>query len=452
MNILSASQTLRDCNHRLRVLNISETDLPGHTLSPQWYNGQYAIIKLIFTRIAIAVIEPLAFNVAAFRELYLLEIHNVLHIIAYDSNIFFGLPKLRILQVTETTIAPSKMPANALRLLHQRLEIFAYAGDIGRGPVLTNLFGGVRMIFLHSIGINCLDNPCLNTIAAANFTGLIAIRLLKIYKCGIESIEAGAFDQIADTLMQLYLHANPLLQLHLEAFRFYLDQWPIDVWSMPKALILYGANSPYNCTIELYWLRNATVISLHYDAEFVESMICMNDVHDLNVRARKQRQFVHPARWHLNHSWISKYAFPKRQMTFNVANRSLHVTQAMPDNYRLLMWPINDVATIQHSDCPTPMWIKSNVDCQRRHHSVETIEIAELKTERFVTACVIHISMRKESLPMHCITIHCHDGFVFNWLYYGIGMVIDFLIMVIIIIIIFSRRRTIENTSNINSS
>lgn len=391
---------------------------------------------MIFDAIHITAIEAGAFNKRAFQQLRTLKIYNLVHIIEYHEEMFDGLWEVLRLQIQELTPARWQPPVDLLRPFNEYMEFFFYEGDIGDAPVLTDLFGRSKLLSLHTILMNCFGWSRFGTMAANNFTGLPAIREINLVNCGIVSIEIGAFDEIAKTLIALHFIANPLLQLSLDHFRYYLDKWPAYGRHVPKHLLLfYPGDLPYQCSLEFYRIRNMTMISFHYAANNMKKLYCENDIHLANVSAQPPQQLVHPKRWHLNHSLIHEYVFRKFQLRFDAINRTMFVSQFDSDDYRLFVWPINRKTLIGKRKCP----LAADAKCQRRRKPIETIAGTELRNDSgLIAACVIHISMRKESVPMHCQTIRLDldvddrtiDDFVFNWLYYGLAMLIGTVVLI----------------------
>lgn len=387
--------------------------------------------------VAIAIIEADAFNVPAFEQLLGLIMHNMLHLSEYHFNMFSGLQMLNELCIFEFDNSVQNPPSNWLQPLHEHLEYFVYDGDIGNESVLTHLFGGPPMMELKIIDISCWNRP-LHMIAAANFTGLIAIDYLALIECGIQFIQKGTFDRMTATMTQINLSKNPLLKLSVTPFRMYLDRWPANVPSVVKTLVLYVlGDEPLNCTRGLYRLRNITLIALEYNLDRFHDMHCVNDVHTDKV---SHQQTIHPDRWRLPHADVQKYAFRRFQLRYVAANRSVTVQQPKSSAYRLLVWPIgSEVASEQR--CLSPM----HVMCHRGNRAIETTFIPTFNKSHqsdranLAAACVIYISLRKHSLPLHCITMHLKeltmdDGFVFSWYYFGKGVITGYLIVVSVII------------------
>lgn len=415
-------------------LSAVEIDLPERTLHANWYDGKNPITALEFYRMEIVAIEPNAFESQVFNDMETLLIENLLHITEYRWEMFIGLENLYFLTIKEKKSERHSHQTNLLRLFSENLEHFSYFGDLGTGSVLTHLFGGSTMFRLTDIIMRCRAGR-FRVIAADNFTGLRAIEDIDLHACGIETIELGTFDRIARTLLALTLRENPLTKLSSNSFQPFLDKWPATARDAAKDLKFFESGDlGIKCSLEFYRLRNATIISFTYDENRMEELMCENDVHVLDRKALRETQFVHPLRWHLNHSDVDHYAVRKFRLRFNATDRRLRVIQADPLGYRLFIWSVNRNALIGQK-CPLPTWIADNVDCQLRNRWLEVAEIPEFNgTDNLIAVCVIHDSLRKQSVPLHCNTIRTMDllggtvkGFTFNWLYYGIGMALGIL-------------------------
>lgn len=425
------------------------------TILPGWYNGQKLIHHLNLYIVFITAIEPNSFDTRAFRQLRLLTIVSNNQKIFYPVDIFNGLRELLVLNIMSGfKTANSLLPANFLKPMARSLQTFKYIGSAGTYPILTDFFGGSKLMALTTIQMLCISTN-FRTIVAANFTGMVAIQVLQLLRCGIESITSGAIDQIAETLTFFSLLQNPLLELNLDRFRGYLDSWPTHFRKSisGKSLMAHSDTYlvPYNCSHEFYRLRNATLISFHYQLSTIvrpTRMLCKHDIHEPSEHdSNCSQQIFHTQRCYPFLSNIYKYVFRAFQMRFDEEKRTLTISQCDLDAYRLLMWSINDSNSMGKLKCPPFSWIRANVHCQRRRQAIESIDILE-STNRsdLIAACVIHISMWKQSVALHCRTIRVElaiDDFTFNWLHYGIAMLIgtSFLIAVGVVLVICVGRK-----------
>lgn len=416
------------------ALNITASNLPTKTLSTNWYDGSRQISYLYFDWMNITVIEANAFKCRAFRQLRQLTIRNALHIIEYHAGMFNGLQELMALDVIEVDQRSGPMPEELLETLFECLEHFQYAGDIGNEPVLTNIFGGTELLSLRIIGIDCHGTSTFRLIAAENFTGLPAVIHLALFECGIETVGVGAFDQIAETLLILELKENPLLELSLSQFRRFFDRRLNDA----KYLVISPPGGKmFDCSMEFYRIRNVSTISFRYDGQMFLDMRCENDVHQSDG---PQRQIIQPLRWGLNHSFIQKYAFRAFQLHFDAVNQTLLISQHDPDAYRLFIWSIDSKTSHGKSKCPLNKWIGANVRCEKRNQSTEAITIPKFKNDSVLSAvCVIHISMWKQSLPLHCRIVrfsleeeNIYDDSTINWWYYTMAIFVAIIVLILI--------------------
>lgn len=434
-------------------LHIGKTTFPNETIPFGWYNGEYLIASLSFDWIAIRIIEANAFDATGLQQLLALSIHNLLHVIEWHMMAFDGLKFLAEMLLYETHESTMILPEHFLEPLRVRLRYFAYSGDSGDGPVLTNLFGHSNFLNLQFIDFHCWIHS-MRTIAAANFTGLPVIESLTFTRCGIETIEAGAFDQITATLLRLRLHDNLFIATSFTALRPFLDRLPSNIGHYPKYLQLYSPDEvPNYCSVEFYRMRNMTIISLQYYTDSMLYLYCMNDLHELGPIGRQQ-QIVHPERWHLPHKAVYKYAFRRFHMRLMAANRTLMIIQSNVDNYRVVIWNIEQRTARHRHFQPFYTWIRTNVECQRRNRTIELIPIPLMANDQnLIAACVIHISMKKQSVPLHCVTIQLMrvlDDFAFNWLYFGLALVIGIGALTLICIFIESMIQTSNTPSTSN--
>lgn len=414
---------------------MSSARLPNRILSARWYSGElYRITHLIFGFTGIQTIEASAFNLSAFAYLVELTIYNTLHIIDYHMEMFAGLLRLDGLIIEELTAAKANPPANYLHSLDS-LKFFSYEGDVGHEPVLNHLFGGPTLSKMQSVAIKCMGKSHLRQIAKANFTGLITVHLIMLNECGIETIAAGAFDQIAKTLTTIILVGNPLLTFDLATFRFFLDTWNVYTLERPKMFTLSYQNfMPIECTMDFYRLRNATMIAFHFGRLNFMAMYCKNDI---NGKAHEGQQHIHPARWHLNHSGIVEYTFPEFKLNFHAANRSLMIVQHEADDYRLFIWTISERTSSERERNA----FHPRVQCRRSNQTIESVVVPTFGDgSNLIAACIIHISYRKQSLPLHCRTIRIVDAeATLNVMQAGIFLLIDVILMIVVMIVVYRK-------------
>lgn len=429
---------MNECDNKELVLNVTLTNLPNQTLIADWYNGHRLISYLYFKWIAIAAIEADAFNKPAFGQLITMKIYNLIHIVDYHMNMFNGLRKMAKCHIYEQTESIRPMPKNILHQLNERLSHFEYEGDIGDAPVLTNLFGGTKLQALETIVLDCCGKSKLRSLAAENFSGLPAIIELNLASCGIESIAIDTFDQIADTLLIMHFAGNQMLDLTLEPFRPFLDRWPGHVRNLSKYLVLrFLDESSFDCSMDFYRLRNATMASFRYDLPAWQYLSCKNDIHD-----HQQQTVIHPQRWHLKHAEVQKYALRKFDLRFNADNRSLTIRQGDSSSYRLFIWSINIKTSMGKRKCPSPPRTKTNAICLRYNKTVEFIAVSKFADGNdLIAVCVIHMSMRKQSVPLHCRTIRLsvtdmNHHFIFNWMHFGVALLIIIIIISIMAFIV----------------
>lgn len=392
---------------------------------------------MIFSRAAIAIIEPKAFDSPGLRSLLqLIILRNRVHIVQYHWGIFAGLNELFYLYIDERkSVCHENMPENLLWPMRAHLRKFMYLGDMGNGPVLTDLFGRKPLPVLTLARVYCYRRM-IRSISAANFTGLPAIVDLGVDNCGVESIEIGAFDQIVDTLTDLYLLNNPLTRLNLNSFRKFLNTWPLNV--LRKRLDFhYEWFTAITCSMEFYRVRNATLISFGYSYESIVVMLCDNDIHKLDRNSKRHEQIVHPLRWHLQHDLVPVYTFRKFHFEYVTIEQTLKVLQSYSDDYHLLVWVIREHALLE-ADVASITWFRKRIRCQKRNRWVEYFKITEFDVDsELIAACVIHISMRKQSVPLHCITIRrdsyvVGDDFIFNWLLFAGALVAEIAVLAVI--------------------
>lgn len=382
--------------------------MPNLTLSENWYNGKFRIDHLILHSIAIAVIEKNAFKSRAFFRLSDLHIFNLIHVHRFDVATFVCLPGLNDLIIHEIDGLADNFPIDLFVPMTKSLHLFEYIGRIGTAAMLSNLFGNQPLRLLTYINIDCdYDDYGIASISAANFSGLTAVRTLSIVACGLESIAIDTFDQISATLSSIQLEDNPLTHVTLETFRVYFDRRIITRNVYRKEIVLTA-----DCSPEFYQIRNASMISFGYWPDTMVSN-CWQGMQFIDVRHQEptarqnehintDQQIIHVKHFHLNGLFGQNYVFRKFQLNGWSKNRSVLIVQPDRNRFRLLVWVIGSGTMTWRRKCPMAAAMQCYL-LNGTHHLVDFSSF-DLDLDK-VAMCIIHISMRKQSLPLHCITI-----------------------------------------------
>lgn len=364
-------------------MTFQNVTIPNQTLSENWFNGHHWIDQLRFEYVKIAVIEANAFNSKVFNRLLQLSFLNLIHIIRIEPIIFQWLIFLRDLSFEEKSVAQDNFPPNVLLPLSKTLRNFSYTGRIGTKLVLTNLFGRHKMPHISHVYIDCYRSSDIRSISAPNFSGLSSIQELRINQCGLERIEAGTFDYIAETLYVVNLVDNPLTHVTWDAFRVYLDRRPL--WTEPHRKFIFLS---MRCNAAFYRLRNATFMSFGKS----NSLHCPSKAKD-HLKFGSTPVCVE----------LNSLARPIFQLKYLPDNHSVQIVQFDADPYRLFVWAMTK-GSLNKDKQKLPRHAYAR--CRALHNRDEVMSLPTFAADtNKIGVCVISLSYRKQSLPSHCITV-----------------------------------------------
>lgn len=202
------------------MLILRQVQNQNRTIAKGWYYGKNNFYKIEFVKCNIEVLERDAFAAEPFRILRYFKIQDNDGIIQFHANCFERLSRMVQFNFYNSDINQSNV--GILNGINKNLQQFLLKNcstDIG----FRNIFGKHDFLNLDRI----FDDTCrvqqFKTFAPSNFTNLLALRSLVIYRASLEVILDGTFDRIANSLQELILEGNRLKVMVPDIFKAYIE-------------------------------------------------------------------------------------------------------------------------------------------------------------------------------------------------------------------------------------
>lgn len=389
----------------ITTLEMRGIQFPNGRIAPNWYNGQISIYSIIIELDNVTVIENNAFDMDAFRNLDTITlIFQTLTRI--EANAFNNLACVDHLSLrsTDTGTFWNNPSISILTPIRRTLQYFYNMNFTG---TFNSLFGGEKLSQLSGVIIqNPPDRHCTRILAPQNFSGLSFIARLALKNCGIEAILDQTFDYIGRTLVELNLSHNPLMQINLEVFWIFITFPPTQSDFVDEKLLIFVQNT-YECDCSFYELKNMTMISFGTSAfpGAERKITCVEPSTSVDTKCG-DKQLIHVDNWHLNHSTIKLYAFPRFQIEFNRLDGSVIVKQVQRRLYRLWIQNLNDPEIKRKLLCPNRGWLHDSINCLILSKTTEVIDIRhQIAQSELTLICVMYLVNFKAVWPLQCATI-----------------------------------------------
>lgn len=223
------------------ILNIGNLITFEHGIIPnQWLNASVQIIDLEMGMERTRYIEPGAFNSESFSETISLVLTNF-NASSGHNEVLQGLKNVRTLKMYD--LHSTEFANGWLTGVSNYLQTLLVFGMPFKSYDISGFTSGVNMTSLTFVTFSLNLS---NTINEYTFSGLVAVRVLELSFCSIETIGPRSFDRIALTLRDLKLNNNHLKQLPQGMFNVLLP----DVY-----IRIYLSENPFDCSCALSDLR-----------------------------------------------------------------------------------------------------------------------------------------------------------------------------------------------------
>lgn len=178
----------------------------AQTLTSHWYKDKTHLTCVALIGCDIKIVQYDAFNREPLRKLKKLSFESSPSPIFFENGALNGLPNLKKLLFRNVSM---------VNLNYRLLQpIGIYLKSLACSKLTDtinwhNLIGGTALFKLDKISFTDLDN-FVKAITPNTFTKLPAIGIISLIRCRIESIAAGSFDHLGQTLKIIYLRGNQL--------------------------------------------------------------------------------------------------------------------------------------------------------------------------------------------------------------------------------------------------
>lgn len=214
------------------LLSIQQKAFPNATLTNNFYIDQTEINALIFMRCDFKIIAANAFNRKSLLNLRYLQLMNF-ELIDFQFGAFNGLNNFDELRLYKTTIKnlrynifePIALSLRSITLAESSMNLYNIIAAIE--------YPKLREINLYQINFNRIIT--VNSVAKCP-----AIFEIFIISSGIEAVQLGAFDHLADTLRLICLRENKLKTLPSNIFD-----------KLERLIVMSSEGNPWECDCSL---------------------------------------------------------------------------------------------------------------------------------------------------------------------------------------------------------
>lgn len=295
------------------------------------------------------------------------------------------------------------------RFLHE-LQINRLSNDLS----LNDLFNGpsptsYQLSYLEV----CSSSPKFRLLAAANFSALVNIKIIRLNDCGIEIIESNTFELVYKTLRALHLSNNKITNLDYKILHPLIEELDVNIMSQ-VALSLKG--NPLICSCNFYEFQSIFFWIFNYDIHALHSItidcVSFSDQQMLDCFGM---QTIHANNICINNFPTNTILYPKFAIKRN--EEKIIVNATIARKYRF--WAHNLIDTRQFNSkwgysvqkCLANGILQSSVRCFLFSNITEAIPLNAFSnivnaTPAIMQFCVNYVSSNpKKMWPLHCITV-----------------------------------------------
>lgn len=372
-----------------------------------WYDSTNPIWGLDLIWCEFNSIEEGAFSGIAFeklKRLFMTDIYYVLPPVHWHGDIFHGLLEMEYLYFEYFDIV--RIPVNALSTTRR----FLYAFRLLRAPANLNfddLFGrrADRLSNLRLINVTFTLPVAPRILTQSNFSALASIRMLSLTDCGISTIEANTFAQIAYTLVHLDLSQNDLTTVPATVFNSIIDmdRGHDYLWS-PIAL---DGNS-FDCDCAIYEIDGRLTLMSHVLKQNYTQIECAGRSMERRLLCPHLQTIQATSAWNTS---LSNIAHPKFIIKIDVKRRQLRIQAGVKDAYRLWIQMDNYLKLGRlgkQLKCVHAKSMLLDTQCMRFTGDVERLPVNRFLIEQNITRfCISYVAMNKKTFwPLNCVSIY----------------------------------------------
>lgn len=382
----------------LIILRIHEVQFKNPIFDELWYQGEHQFSQLWFRECNINLLKTGAFNKRPFYELDCISIFSNTETILLENNLFTPLYKLRSLIIKDSKIG--NLGPDLDWGIGRTINTFFFIG-LPQSHTIQDMLGRERTVKLLYLQVN---RDGTSFISDKNFTKLVKVSTLDLSKCGIETIQAHAFDFIGLTLENLFLSNNRLRSIDPQLFRSF-----IFVQRSYKKVELNGNLIPCDCNF--VWLKNMLLINFGVHSKVETTLKCSGpdrprpyqppsiqelNCYDMQVIQIKKIPKMHQPGWTLT-------SFAYKRFHLNVINdsdiESLRIRTNVTEQFKVLIGRFETGRKIDYS-----YQIQGQVQCVLITNASQHLTLHYEQSGLYFVAIFYLTSLRV--WPLHLVTLN----------------------------------------------
>lgn len=293
------------------------------------------------------------------------------------------------------------------------IEYHGWPGHIG----LSDMFIGGQYRVLHMLHIENVPEPSLKfrLLAASNFSTIKHLRILRLVRCGIETIDEHAFDVIGRSLLWLYLYQNRIKFINVEMFRTIFE-----TKSKPNVQLI---DNPLWCTCDLIEFDLMRIPAIFLPESREECIV--HDGSAIDSCGTYQR--MNPGKLCTS--------FPSERMVRFVGfrlrrnNDVVHLQKKATTRTRLLVLRYD--AACEKRKCEMKE-LGTNAKCWITSKTTESFELHEFAgwpDAEFVMIAALPVVTSRRIWPLHLVTLRQTVASTNHWLEFEVAVLFGVLIV-----------------------
>lgn len=247
-------------------------------------------------------------------------------------------------------------------------------------------------------------------LAASNFSHLPELKYLYLSHCGIDSIDANAFDFIEKGLILIYLRDNRIKYINP-----YMIHRLLESKSKRMAISINLANNLIDCNCELLELMAISNVVFGTFNDPNDEMIRVTCANQWQAKAlyRSNCNGVSVFQLRCNHNLRSDdFLYPGFGLKINDNSNELMIKTTKQRVFRLWIHNLLDLDEVNRNwqfanrKCPIALYLQKHINCFLFRSARERLSIAAIARQMGnVQICVNYISMGPKTMwPLNCIT------------------------------------------------
>lgn len=358
---------------------------PNWTLIAGWYKDMIKIDEFLIIYCKLSIIDDYAFDIGPLRGIKQLIIMAIPNLTICDRG-FYGMTKLEYVYIANIT----QLTVNYwfLRTISYQLKSFQIRACT-KIPSMYNLIGGVEMCALENLHV--IEMPGLQRITSNTITNVPILSILSLGNCGIESIELGSFDHLANTLNVLSLRFNKLKTMSYRTFLMLTDV-------IVSANIFDG--NPWQCDCDLLMFQHLYKLNLNVCQEQAITEIQRNCSNSYTLV--RSRHCLH----HYGTNSLRVQLSGNLRLNLNCYYSNIIVR----NNRRTLFYLIIVISNDQ---------MQTIIACSMataRSASISLVKLLQSISHSLYLVCLFDASTEKRVWPRNCVSTILMNSHIDSWI------------------------------------